>query len=937
MTGVVGVEGAGSGGGRLPVGRDAEVARVRELLAVPAAWPQALLLEGPAGIGKTALWSYGLEAARDGDLHALSCRPAGSEVQLAFAALGDLVEPVADLVLPQLSVPQRDALEVALLRRSGPAPNPRAVGLALLEALRRLAHAKPVVVGVDDLQWLDPASAHALQFAFRRLAVERVAVIATERIEGGARASWLEDAFGGERFRRVRLGALSMGAVNELLRARLGVQLRRGTLVRIYDASEGNAFVALELAREVADRGELAPGEPLPLPGGLAEVVEERLGHLPATARRVLLAAAALTRPSVEQLTRLDRHAERALGAAEREGVIEIEGGVVRFAHPLLALLPYGELAASERRRLHARLATVAASAEERARHLALSVQGSDSNVAAELDAAAVEAGARGAPETAAELSALAAWRSPSGEEALRCERLLSAAEWHQRAGELTSAVATAEEALSSTVAGAAKARAYALLGSVRCDTESVAAGIELYERALREPDAPAELCAEVHQKLAWIRFAAGDSESAGRHAHAAVTLAGKRGAIAASAAATAAQVEVARTGRVPRRLLARALALERSAQAAKPSVWIETVPTVLEGVVFLWAGELEAAAAPLRRIHTAARENGDPWLMTHSLAYLSALETGLGDPRRGLELAGRYLALAEESESDAHRAGALWPLAVAGAWLGRVDEARAAAREAVEIAEQTGHRLYLIGGLCAEGNLELSLGRAAPAAACLAHAYELARDSGIVTHGRFSIAPSLVEALLELGEVGRAEEVAADLASYARDVRRPWALALAGRCAGSLAAARGDSETAAAAFRQSLADHRRQPRRLAQARTQLAHGRVLRRAGRKRDARDALEAARDAFESAGAAAWRERAAEELRRIGGRRAPAGDALSVTEAQIAELVASGRSNAEAAAALQLSPRTVEWNLTKIYRKLAVRSRSELAATLRADRG
>ena len=936
MASVAGVEGGGVGGARLLVGRDAEVARLRDLLATPADLPQALVLEGPAGIGKTAVWSYGLEAC-GGDVHALSCRPAGSEVQLAFAALGDLVEPVADLVLPQLAAPRRAALEVALLRREGPAPNPRAVGLALLEALRRLAQTQPVIVGVDDLQWLDPASEHALQFAFRRLAAERIALIATERIEGGARASWLDHALGSERVRRVRLGPLSMGAVNELLRARLGVQFRRGTLVRIYEASEGNAFVALELAREVAARGDLAPGEPLPLPGGLAELVEERLSQLPASTRRVLLAAGALTRPTVEQLVRLDRNAERALRAAEREGVIEIAGGVVRFNHPLLALLPYGELAAAARRSLHARLATVAASTEERARHLALSVHGPDSTVAAELDSAAGEAGARGAPETAAELSALAARRSAAGEGERRCERLLAAAEWHQRAGELTSALATAEEALALAVTGAVRARAYALLGSVRCDTESVAAGIELYEQALREPDAPRELCAEVQQKLAWIRFAAGDSESAGGHARAAVRLAGEEGAVAASAAATAAQVEVARSGRVPRRLLTRALALERSAQAAKPSVWIETVPSVLEGVVLLWAGELEEAGEPLRQVHAAARENGDPWLMTHSLAYLSALETGLGRPRRGLVLAERYLALAAESESDAHRAGALWPAAVAAGWLGRVEEARSAAREAVEIAERTGHRLYLIGGLAAEGNLELSLGRAALAADCLSRAYDLAHDSGIVSHGRFGIAPNLVEALLDLGEVSQAEEVAAELGAFARALERPWALALAGRCAGAVAAARDDPGTAAAAFRESLADHGRQPRPLEQARTQLAHGRALRRAGRKRDARVALEAARDEFDAAGATAWRERALEELRRIGGRRAPAGGRLSATEAQIAELVASGRSNAEAAAALQLSPRTVEWNLTKIYRKLAVRSRSELAATLRADRG
>jgi DNA-binding CsgD family transcriptional regulator len=727
-----------------------------------------------------------------------------------------------------------------------------------------------------------------------------------------------------------------VGATHELLRLRLGARLRRGTLLRLHEASGGNAFVALELARELARRGgDLAPAEPLPLPSGLVELVEGRLGHLPAGVRRLLLTAGALTRPTVEQLLQLDSGAARALRLAEEEGVIEVVSGAVRFTHPLLGLLPYAQLTLAKRRRLHARLVAVAASAEERARHAALSVDGPDSAVASALDTAALEAGRRGAPETAAELATLAASRSPASEEDARCLRLLSAAEWHQRAGELRSAMARAEEALAlAPQPGAATARAYALLGSVRCDTESVSAGIELYERALAEPGAPADLCAEVHQKLAWIRFAAGETASARRHARAALRVAADA-SIAASAAATAAQIEVARSGRAPERLLNRALALERAARTARPSTWIETAPSMLEGVVLLWAGELERAREPLQRMHALALESDDPWLLPHSLAYLSALESGLGRPERGFELAVRYLELVTEGAPDAHRAAALWPYAVATAWLGRIEETRSAAAEAITIASRTGHRLYQIGGLAALGKLELSLGRAAEAAEALEQARSLAREIGISSLGRFGILPGAVEARLDLGQLERAEVLAAELNAHAGKVARPWAFALAARCAGLIAAAHGDCETMTAAFEEALAHDDRQQRPLERARTQLAYGSALRRASRKRDARVALEAAGEAFAAAGASAWAHRAREELRRIGGRQSPARDELSATEAQIAALVASGRSNAETAAALQLSPRTVEWNLSKIYRKLAVRSRTELAATLRQN--
>jgi DNA-binding CsgD family transcriptional regulator len=354
----------------------------------------------------------------------------------------------------------------------------------------------------------------------------------------------------------------------------------------------------------------------------------------------------------------------------------------------------------------------------------------------------------------------------------------------------------------------------------------------------------------------------------------------------------------------------------------------------VLEGVVSLWRGELEQGRAPLEQAHRVAVESGDPWLLMHSLAYLSALETGSGDPRRGLELARRYLALAAETGQEPPRLAALWPLATAAAWLGRADEVRSVSAEALAIAGRTGQRLYAIGCLAALGDLELSLGASVAAVAALARARELAGEGGIVAVGRISILPAAVEALVASDDLEQAASAAEELRAHAAGVDRPWLGALADRAGGLVAAAGGDLKTARQLLDRSLVMHALQPRPLERARTELVRGSVLRRCGAKREARLSLEAAEATFAAAGAEAWREQAARELGRIGGRRAPAGDRLSETESRIAELVAAGRTNAETARELRLSPRTVEWNLSRIYRKLSVRSRSELAATLAA---
>jgi DNA-binding CsgD family transcriptional regulator len=231
-------------------------------------------------------------------------------------------------------------------------------------------------------------------------------------------------------------------------------------------------------------------------------------------------------------------------------------------------------------------------------------------------------------------------------------------------------------------------------------------------------------------------------------------------------------------------------------------------------------------------------------------------------------------------------------------------------------------------------GAVELSLDNPVPAAAALGRAWELMSAGGVESPGRFPVLPDLVEALVALGDADSAAAVWREHRRISQGLDRPWIRALAARCEAVVAGARGEETTAEAAFERALQEHDRQDRPLDRARTLLAYGTLHRRRRRKARARGLLESALELFGAAGAARWTERARVELGRIGGRQATPAGALSATESEIARLVAAGRTNREVAAALHLSARTVEWNLSKLYRKLGVRSRTELASALRS---
>ncbi len=383
-----------SSGADRVVGRGNELSRLDAFMDDVAHGPAVLLLEGESGIGKTTLWKRGVAAAAERGWRVLSTRPAESEAKLSYAGLADLLE-ASDDVIQALPDPQRNALEVALLRagpEEGSSSDARAVSAAVLTALREAAAAGPVLIALDDVQWLDPSTASALGFAVRRLESEPIGLLLARREAGAALPFGLSRAFPEDRIARIRLEPLSVDDLGVLLHARLGASLPRPTLKRLHEMSGGNPFFALEIARAEL-RGELRPtGAALPVPQTLREdLLRDRLRALPSSNREILLYASACSRPTVELLeavagsTDVAGHLTKAVDA----GIVEIDGDGVSFTHPLYGSAIYAEASREHRHRVHRQLAEVIEDPEERARHLALGTDDPDPEAAAALEVAA--------------------------------------------------------------------------------------------------------------------------------------------------------------------------------------------------------------------------------------------------------------------------------------------------------------------------------------------------------------------------------------------------------------------------------------------------------------------------------------------------------------------------------------------------------------------
>jgi DNA-binding CsgD family transcriptional regulator len=917
-----------------PIGRDAELSTLFGFLDRVERLPRAVVLDGEAGVGKTTLVDAVVSAAEARGYRVLVCRPAEAEVAMSFGALRDLLDPVFDDVANELRPLERRAMQVALLREEpGTAPPaPEAVAAGFLTILRTLARRAPLLVATDDSHWLDRSTARILGFAIRRLRNEPIALLVAMRPgAAGGIGEVLRRSFDDDRLVHLSVGPLSLGAIHFLLRARLGSSVSRPLLQRIYDTAGGNPFFALQIARGLDLDPRRISGEPLPVPPTLREAVEDRLVRLSDDARELLTVVSAMPRPTLDSVRALAEPvgADRALAEAERAGIIHVEEDRIRFTHPLLAAQTYGHLTTTERRRVHARLAEVAEGLEERARHLALAVDGPDEAVASTLEDASDDASSRGAPIAAAELLETAARLTPEGLHDRRWWRQLKAARAHFIAGDSEIASDVLSALLVELPGGRLRAEVMVTLGIISFFTDDHAATRTYYEATIAEPGAPPTVVFEAHDGLVWL-LSREDIVAAVRHAHAAVAIAeelGDDGAVA-KALATCGMAESLLGRNVAADLIARGVGMARGREYAR----VMQRPEFAKAITLAWSDDLSGALEGFERLLAHAVERADESSMVRLLLGVSHVRLLTGD----WEAANRYA-------TEAYEAGLLsgqhpqfkmlfFSKALVDAHLGMVEDVR---RSSVSWGEDDPFG-DVAGGVerVANGFLELSLGHPDEAHRVLAPLVERMLHSGLVEPAAVRFVPDDVEALIQLDRLDDAEATLRWYESCAKKTRRRSALAAAERCRGLLLAARGDVAPSLSAFERALGKHDRVPMPFERARTLLAAGVTRRRAKQKRAARDAIDEARGVFENLGARLWSERARAEIGRIGGRTAAVG--LTSTERRLADLVAQGRSNKEVAAALFVTVKTVEATLSRIYGKLHVRSRAELVrAFARAD--
>ena len=907
------------------VGRKDELAAVDEVLADARESLRLLIISGDAGIGKTTVWRAGIARSAAHGFRALSCRAAQAESRLSFAGLGDLLAPVEAPAFAALPAPQRRALEIALLRveAGGSAPDPRAIATGMVSLISTLVADGPLLLALDDVQWLDRPTARALEFALRRVEMQPVAVLVTVRVDERERAAGVLSAVAGERVRSCTLGPLSLGALYELVSGQLEQAPTRPLLGSIARASGGNPFYALELVRALGTRKVGAANQPLPVPEDVRQLVARRLRRLPRRARDELLKASAVAQPTVSLLD------HEALEPAIEAGLVRVgpDDGV-EFDHPLFAGALYAGASRERRRLLHRELAEQLADVEERALHLALGTEGADEHVAAVLERGADLAHRRGAPEAAAELAEQAAQHTPADSAEVRWGRFLRAARLYFNAGERERAAVLVKELVAAAgCAPSLRAQALHLLAEIR-GLRRPQAAIPLLEQAIACAGDDAALAAELETSLGLISVALLDVTGGERHLGRAVELAELGGETAVLAEATALRALAGvMTGRgVDGQALERALALEDPDR----EVPFQLRPSLNVAQAYEFTGQIGAARELLvglrERVVARGEESDLPFVLVHlgATAFLAgeleAAERELDDALRVATLNGQEIFCAF----------ALTVRAIVRAIRGDRDRSRTDAAHGLSLSERIGWPHGVSQARWAQAVLALSEDEPQAAADALLPIVAVIEQLGVYEWPIAMSLPDAIEALVATGDLEHAGRLTAALADWGRTFDRPWALALSGRCQALVAAATGDLAAAESAVQRALVEHERLPMPFELARTLLVAGRLQRRVGQRRAARESLERAVTLFEAIGSPPWADAARGEARRIGVRRAPT--ELTENEQLIAELAANGLTNREIAAQQFISRRTVEANLARTYRKLGIRSRAQLGAAI-----
>ncbi len=918
-------------------GRDPELASLQGFVAGVADAAAALVLEGEAGMGKTTLWRAGVAGAEAQGLRVLQAVPAETETALSFSGIGDLLDPVLDEALAALPAGQKRALARALVldEDDGPPPDAHAVGVALLGGLRALAEQRPVVVAVDDVQWLDAASSAGLAYAVRRLRAERVGVLLSRR--SGLESALVDDVrrtFPDGRFTTVAVGPLDLGALHHVVQDHLGVALPRPLLAEVHGAAGGNPFYAIEIVRMLRGSGiSVEAGQPLPVPESLHELVHARLLALPPESRNFLLAAAAHAHPTISLTETVSGvSASDGLPPALDARIVELEGERIRFTHPLLVAGAYETADPLRRREIHARLAELLEEPEARAWQLAASVEQPDAGVATVLEDAAQHARARGAPRPAALLLERAAALTPAEDaEGLR-RRLVQAAYDHHGAGDTERALGLVRPASESTPKGPARAALLVALARFRSYDNDVRGASTLYREAIAEAESGSLGEAYAQEGLAGtlFRLREGLAEAVDVSGAAADT-ARRQGATQLEAEALATQaVSAAALGRPDAGAVADASVALQHACLNRP---VLRQPLFAATCARFWLGDLDGAFAAYDAMATAAHELGDESSLPYTYVMLSQIECARGRLVEARTVAETGRAVAEQAGQRSLVAYTLAVRALADAHLGDIESAGTSSDRALELAHETSGIPAWIFATWAAGHLKLGQGDPAAAVSILRPLVEHHLREEIHGPGAVPFMPDAIEALAASGAF---DEAATLLDAYAESAERlalSRALGVVHRLRGVLLAVRDDPSSALLELELAVNSLGAPDEELDRARSQLALGATQRRLKRRREARATLEEALVVFERIGAALWADRARAELKRISGRASSPG-ALTPAEERIATLVAEGKTNREVAATLYLSERTVEGHLSHVFGKLGIRHRTEVARALAA---
>ena len=875
------------------LGRAGNLARLQGLCErVRAGAGDAIRIEGAPGVGKSAL----LEAMEPDDLTCLRAVGVEAEAGLPFAGLEELLHPLGAGEL----LDEADGRDPAALLRA---------------VATRLAAEAPLLVLADDLQWLDPSSRAAVGFLARRARRLGIGVVAVWSLRGEAPEEWPG----------VETMALSeLDREDALTLARQG-GLAESVAAALVDAVGGNPLALVQAPAQLSPAqrtGRALLPDPVPAGERLQRALAGRVSELPAPTREALLLAAAGAPAAL-----VADH----LGPAEDAGLVELGGGRtgVAFSHPLVRAAVYHGAPPSARREAHERIAA-AVPEPERSWQLALGAPAPDEALAARLQEHGEEARRRGAPGTAAAVLERAVALTPDPETA--AGRAFAAAAVAAVAGQPARALGVLDAVLPTVADPGTRADLQLLRGmAIHQGGRPQAAHALLIDEAARiEAEDPARAAALLTQACIALM-------GTGPMVELRVTAERARALAPAGAETIPATIAAEVLVNLGEHARARELLAE-----VEPALlgWDPTAPgheaLAIAGLCRLWLGDHAIAEANLTRLVEANRAAGAVSPLALPLAVLATLHL-----RRG-EL--RTAAISAEEASEIAETGlgtgfvgtlALAAVAMVAAHRGDAETCVAVSRR----LRRLGSELELPSTLaCAEqalGHLELGGGEPEAAVAHFRRALEYAHEHGTRDPAFLFTHADVVEALVRLDRGDEAEPVLAELEAGAEATGGAWARAAVHRCRALL----GPDDELDAHLTAALAAHADPAMPFEQARTRLAIGERMRRARRRADAREPLAAAAEAFAAMGARAWAARAASELAAAGGAAASPGGAeewaaaLTARERDVCELVAAGSTNREVAAALFLSPRTVEHHLRSAYRKLGIRSRTELAARAR----